>query len=112
MFKDRSLSAYENIVEIRHRNPESGCEISWNTAFTSVSYFGSFLCRCLRLLFEQLWHQNAMLGEPQVKMPWPRGHFFRTPPEPLPAPIEDPPSPLENPDAPVREPDPEDPAQI
>jgi hypothetical protein len=53
-----------------------------------------------------------MLVKPQMKMAWPGGQHFRTPAEPLPAPIKEPPSPLENPDAPVREPDPEQPEQI
>jgi len=53
-----------------------------------------------------------MLNEPRLKGPADMDHYFRTPPEPYPAPIKEPPNPLENPDAPVREPDPEDPAQI
>jgi len=65
-----------------------------------------------RLPFRGFWHQIVMPAQWQVKGPRPVGHYFRTPPEPYPAPIKDPPSPLENPDAPVREPDPEDPAQL
>jgi hypothetical protein len=56
----------------------------------------------------------AMSIEPQQRLlvPWPVDQYFRTPPEPYPAPINEPPNPLENPDVPVREPDPEDPTQI
>ena len=64
------------------------------------------------LPFERSGHQNFMPDELHLKMPRPLGHYFRTPPEPSPAPIKEPPSPLENPDAPVREPDPEEPEQI
>jgi len=53
-----------------------------------------------------------MLSESQVKTPRRTDHYFRTPPEPFPAPIKEPPSPPENPDVPVREPDPEDPEKV
>jgi hypothetical protein len=41
-----------------------------------------------------------------------REHFFRTPAEPAPPPIQDPPESPENPHVPVREPEPDDPNQI
>jgi hypothetical protein len=56
----------------------------------------------------------AMSIEPEQRLLVPSAvdQYFRTPPEPYPAPINEPPNPLENPDVPVREPDPEDPTQI
>jgi len=61
---------------------------------------------------ERSGHQNFMPDELYLKILRLVGHYFRTPPEPSPAPVREPPSPLDNPDAPVREPDPEEPEQI